>query len=56
MGTGLLDIDVIEEFRMRRWARETYVPADQRDRAWHPIILEEMRRRDGEVSEVVLVG
>jgi hypothetical protein len=56
MGAGLLDIDVIEEFRLRRWARENYVPADQRDRAWHPIILEEMRHRDGEVSEAVLVG
>lgn len=56
MGTGVLDVDVIEEFRLRRWARENYVPADERDRAWHPIILEEMRRKDGEVSEAVLVG
>ena len=51
-----LDVDFIEELRLRRWARENYVPADQRDRAWHPIILEEMRRKDGEVSEAVLVG
>jgi hypothetical protein len=56
MGTGLLDVDVIEEFRLRRWARENYVPAHERDRAWHPIILEEMRRKDGEASEAVLVG
>ena len=56
MGTGLLDVDVIEEFRLRRWAREHYVPAEQRDRGWHPIILEEMHRKDGEVSEAVLVG
>jgi hypothetical protein len=41
---------------MRRWARENYVPAGERDRSWHPIILEEMRRKDGEVSEAVLVG
>ena len=58
MGTsGLLaDIDLIEELRLRRWARENYVPADERDTRWHPIILEEMHRKDGEVSEAVLVG
>jgi hypothetical protein len=52
----LFEPDFIEELRMRRWARENYVPAGERDRAWHPIILEEMRRKDGEVSEAVLVG
>lgn len=50
------DVDFIEELRLRRWARENYVPADEREAAWHPIILEEMRRKDGEVSEAVLVG
>ena len=48
--------DLIEELRLRRWARENYVPADERDAGWHPIILEEMRRKDGEVHEAVLVG
>ena len=48
--------DLIEELRLRRWARENYAPADERDAGWHPIILEEMRRKDGEVSEAVLVG
>ena len=52
----LAEPDFIEELRMRRWARENYVPAGERDRSWHPIILEEMRRKDGEVSEAVLVG
>ena len=56
MGAGLLDVDVIEEFRLRRWAREHYVPAELRDRAWHPIVLEEMHRKDGEASDSVLVG
>lgn len=57
MGTGLLnEVDFIEELRLRCWARENYVPADERDATWHPIILEEMRRKDGEVSEAVLVG
>jgi hypothetical protein len=50
------ELDLIEELRLRRWARENYVPADERDTAWHPIILEEMRSKDGEVSEAVLVG
>ena len=55
--SGILsEVDFIEELRLRRWARENYVPADERDTAWHPIILEEMRRKDGEVSEAVLVG
>ena len=53
---ALLDVDFIEELRLRRWAREHYVPVDERDTTWHPIILEEMRRKDGEVSEAVLVG
>jgi hypothetical protein len=55
--SGVLpEIDLIEELRLRRWARENYVPADERSTGWHPIILEEMRRKDGEVSEAVLVG
>lgn len=53
---ALADVDFIEELRLRRWARENYVSADERDAEWHPIILEEMRRKDGEVSEAVLVG
>jgi hypothetical protein len=56
MGSSFSEPDFIEELRMRRWARENYVPAGERDRAWHPIILEEMRRKDGEVSEAHLVG
>ena len=57
MGSGVLsEVDPIEEFRLRRWARENYVPVDSRDRAWHPIIQEEMRRKDAEVSDAVLVG
>lgn len=52
----LSEVDFIEELRLRRWARENYVPADERDTAWHPIVLEEMRRKDGEASEAVLVG
>lgn len=45
------DVDFIEELRLRRWARENYVPAPERDTAWHPIILDEMTRKDGEYAE-----
>ncbi len=50
------DIDLIEELRLRRWARENYVPAGERDARWHPIILDEMCRKDGEAKEAVLAG
>jgi len=50
------DVDLIEELRLRRWARENYVPAHEREPGWHPIILEEMRRKDREVGEAVLVS
>ncbi|OWK39705.1 hypothetical protein FRUB_05595 [Fimbriiglobus ruber] len=50
------NVDLIEELRLRRWARENYVPATQRDTAWHPIILEEMTRKDGESREAALAG
>src|SRR6516162_5738031 len=46
----LAELDFIEELRLRRWAREHYVPADERKRSWHPIILEEMLRKDEEVE------
>ncbi len=44
-------IDFIEELRLRRWARENYVPSGERSPAWHPIILEEMTRKDRETSD-----
>jgi hypothetical protein len=44
-------LDMIEEFRMRRWARENYVPRGQRQNHWHRIILDEMERKDSEMLE-----
>lgn len=44
------DIDPIEEMRLRTWARRHYAPSQDRDSAWHPIVLDEMRRKDGEQS------
>ena len=50
------ELDFIEELRLRRWARENYVPADERDTTWHPIILEEMTRKDRETSDTQLAS
>lgn len=42
--TGL--VDLIEEVRLRTWARLNYHSPEERNRKWHPIILDEMARRD----------
>jgi hypothetical protein len=43
------DIDPVEEMRLRTWARRNYEPHQQeRDSEWHPVILDEMRRKDSE--------
>jgi hypothetical protein len=53
----MAEVDLIEELRLRRWARENYVPSEQRTRSWHPVILDEMLRKDEEIEpEEVLVG
>ena len=44
------DVDAVMELRLRRWARQNYVPADRRRDTWHPIVLDEMRIRDEEQS------
>ena len=44
---------LIEELRLRQWARRNYVPAQWRcDEDWHSIVLDEMRRRDAELQEL----
>jgi hypothetical protein len=48
MSSGVLDLDLIEELRLRRWARENYVPPEKRQRSWHPIVHEEMKKKDHE--------
>jgi hypothetical protein len=45
------ELDFIEELRLRRWAREHYVPRDRRELSWHPVILDEMDRKDVEMAE-----
>jgi hypothetical protein len=51
MSSAVADLDLIEELRLRRWAREHYVPAPHRQPSWHPVVHEEMRRKDREMGE-----
>jgi hypothetical protein len=46
------EVDFIEELQMRRWAREHYVPRNQRENNWHPIVHEEMEKKDYEAVHV----
>jgi hypothetical protein len=46
--SGLAELDFIEELRLRRWARENYVPQPERSEEWHPVVLEEMTKKDRE--------
>ncbi len=45
------ELDFIEELRLRRWARENYVAQSQRQITWHPVILDEMTRKDEELQK-----
>jgi hypothetical protein len=56
MSSAVVDLDFIEELRMRRWARENYVPAESRDVSWHPIVHDEMDRKDTEVNEPAIAS
>ena len=44
----MAELDFIEELRLRRWARENYVPPGERKHTWHPVIQEEMEKKDHE--------
>lgn len=50
MHATLTDVDFIEEIRLRRWARENYKPAGERDESWHPVVLDEMQAKDTEAQ------
>lgn len=42
------NVDPVEEIRLRTWARRHYRPAAQRDENLHPVVLDEMLRKDQE--------
>lgn len=46
--SGAAELDLIEELRLRRWAREHYVPRSQRQLSWHPVVHDEMVKKDDE--------
>ena len=53
MGSSVAaELDMIEELRLRRWARENYVPQEQRQNSWHPVVLDEMSKKDHESVDV----
>ena len=45
------ELDFIEELRLRRWARENYVPRNRRQNSWHPVVHEEMERKEFETTQ-----
>lgn len=44
------NVDLVEEIRLRTWARRNYAPAAERDATWHPVIRDEMARKDRELQ------
>jgi hypothetical protein len=44
------DIDLVEEMRLRTWARRNHVASCEREDSWHPVILDEMARIDEETA------
>jgi hypothetical protein len=48
--SGVMEMDMIEELKMRRWARENYVPREKRPRTWHPVVHEEMEKKERETG------
>jgi hypothetical protein len=42
-------MDFVRELRLRQWARQNFVPAESRKMSWHPVVLDEMMRRDLEL-------
>lgn len=48
-------VDLLEELKLRRWAREHYVAAVHRDAAWHPVILDEMARKQADLERNVVL-
>ena len=44
------DLDPISEMQLRTWARTNYCSPADRESDWHPVILDEMARRDAELN------
>lgn len=46
-------MDFVRELRLRQWARQNYVPLEARRVSWHPVVLDEMLRRDNELASEI---
>jgi len=53
---SVAELDFIEELRLRRWARENYVPPESREQTWHPVVHEEMEKKDTEAGLVLVAS
>lgn len=42
------NVDGVEEFRLRTWARRNYIPAEGRGLNLHPVVVDELSRMDEE--------
>jgi len=49
-------IDIVRELRLRRWARVHFVEEDARKPHWHPVVLDEMKRCDSELTSQTQVA
>lgn len=43
-------VDFLEEIKLRTWARKHYTEPERRKADWNPIILQEMKQRDRELT------
>lgn len=50
---SVYELDPVEEIRLRTWARQNYTPLSERDGSWHPVILDEMHRKDREQRDIL---
>jgi hypothetical protein len=46
-------MDMVKELRLRRWARENYVPVEERSPDWDAVILDEMQIRDEDFASII---
>lgn len=46
------ELDLVEEMRLRTWARRNHVAVCDRDDTWHAVILDEMNRIDDEEHSI----
>ena len=49
----ITSMDLVRELRLRQWARQNYVPMESRRSSWHPVVLDEMIRRDHELMNEI---